>query len=254
MTKPSDMIKNFYPLLLDGDIKDINALFADEPFVNEPTRGEVKGKDKFEHFLRNYRQWMQHRNPTVEHVASTVTENRAVEEYILHLDYKGHSLNLPAAVAADMSVNKFTHVRIYHSLWPLMKRHIVRAPFLPESNTLTLPPLIKNYMEGLAIGDAEYITGLFEPHGYVREPSGEEFKHRELKGLRKFYRTALADGGIHLEHCSSTFDGVRCAVEFNINKWGKTELPPQAGIAVYEQSSRGRLTAARIYDDVAPPF
>ncbi len=32
------------------------------------------------------------------------------------------------------------------------------------------------------------------------------------------------------------------------------ELPPQAGIAVYVRGQSGRLTAARIYDDVDPPL
>ena len=34
-------------------------------------------------------------------------------------------------------------------------------------------------------------------------------------------------------------------------RWGRTELPPQAGLAVYV---RGKLAAARIYEDTAPPL
>jgi hypothetical protein len=48
-------------------------------------------------------------------------------------------------------------------------------------------------------------------------------------------------------------DGVRCAVEYNCVRWGVTELPPQAGVAVDERGISGLLAAARIYDDVAPP-
>ncbi len=247
------MIMNFFPMILEGDIDDIGDMFIGEPFINEPTRGEIKGKLNFEHFLRNYRQWMQRRNPSVEHVATTLTDNRIVEECILHLAYQGETLALPTAIAADLSEDKFTQVRIYYSLWVLFKKHTVRAPLLPSSDSLTLPPLIKKYMDDLGSGDAESITGLFEPDGYVREPAGDTFKHKGSEDLKKFYNNALADGGIHLKHCSATFDGVRCAVEFNIDKWGKSDLPQQAGIAVYEQSGRGRLIAARIYDDVTPP-
>jgi hypothetical protein len=31
------------------------------------------------------------------------------------------------------------------------------------------------------------------------------------------------------------------------------ELPPQAGVAVYERGTSGLLAAGRIYDDVEPP-
>jgi hypothetical protein len=37
-------------------------------------------------------------------------------------------------------------------------------------------------------------------------------------------------------------------------RWGKTELPPEAGVAVYVRGRSGRLTAARIYDDTDPPL
>ena len=36
-------------------------------------------------------------------------------------------------------------------------------------------------------------------------------------------------------------------------RWGVTDIPPQAGVAVYERGSSGLLSAARIYDDVEPP-
>jgi catechol 2,3-dioxygenase-like lactoylglutathione lyase family enzyme len=37
-------------------------------------------------------------------------------------------------------------------------------------------------------------------------------------------------------------------------RWGKTELPPQAGIAVYVRGQSGKLAAVRVYDDVDWPF
>jgi hypothetical protein len=36
-------------------------------------------------------------------------------------------------------------------------------------------------------------------------------------------------------------------------RWGNVELPPQAGVAVYERGSSGRLAAARVYDHVQAP-
>ncbi len=50
-----------------------------------------------------------------------------------------------------------------------------------------------------------------------------------------------------------TNDGVRCALEYNCVRWGRDDLPPQPGIAVFERSPDGLLSAARVYDDVEPP-
>jgi hypothetical protein len=46
---------------------------------------------------------------------------------------------------------------------------------------------------------------------------------------------------------------VRCALEYNCVRWGSHDLPPQAGIGVYERGPDGRLAAARVYDDIEPP-
>ena len=49
-------------------------------------------------------------------------------------------------------------------------------------------------------------------------------------------------------------DGRACALEYNVVRWGKTELPPEAGVAVYVRGASGKLAAARIYDDADPPL
>jgi hypothetical protein len=97
-------------------------------------------------------------------------------------------------------------------------------------------------------------VGTFEPDGYAREPSGGAYVHRGAEGLRELYAHLFANsGGIPLEHCTLTDDGVRRAIEYNCVRWGVTDIPPQAGVAVYERASSGLLSAARIYDDVEPP-
>lgn len=254
LTKPADMIMKFYNLLLDGEINNIKAMFAGEPLLNEPTKGIIKGDSQLDHFTRNYRHWMQRRNPSVKHSACTITDKRIVEECVLHLRDKDEAIDLPVAIVADLKNDKLSHVRIYYSMWPLFNKHMVRPPILTDLEAIMLPPPVEDYMKKLDRGNAESIIKLFGPDGYVREPSGEGFKHAGPDGLKNFYNAALAEGGISLKPCTCTYDGVKCAVEFNIYKWGKTALPPQAGVAVYEKGSSGLLAAVRIYDDVAPPF
>jgi hypothetical protein len=61
-------------------------------------------------------------------------------------------------------------------------------------------------------------------------------------------------GGVSLEHCAVTDDGRSCALEYNLVRWGRAELAPEAGLAVYVRGDTGRLASARIYDDADPPL
>jgi hypothetical protein len=95
----------------------------------------------------------------------------------------------------------------------------------------------------------------FAPDGYVREPISPNDIHRGAAELRSFFgRRFSAGGGIDLERCAVTDDGVRCALEYNCVRWGSHVLTPQAGIAVYERGPDGLLAAARAYDDVEAPL
>ena len=111
------------------------------------------------------------------------------------------------------------------------------------------------YQRALSAGDVDAIVAAFEPDGYAREPAGGEYVHRGRDRLRTHYELLFSNGGgIPLEHCATIDDGRSCALEYNVVRWGETELPPQAGVAVYERGSGGKLAAARIYDDVDPPL
>ena len=88
-----------------------------------------------------------------------------------------------------------------------------------------------------------------------REPAGGPHVHRGEGELRALYELLFSNGGgIPLEHCAVTDDGRACAVEYNVVRWGRTELPPEAEIAVYVRGESGKLAAARIYDDSDPPL
>jgi len=87
-----------------------------------------------------------------------------------------------------------------------------------------------------------------------REPIGPHATHRGTDELRSFFaRSFGAGGGIGLRPCAVTDDGVRCALEYTCVRWGSHDLPPQAGLGVYERGPDRLLAAARVYDDVEPP-
>jgi len=95
----------------------------------------------------------------------------------------------------------------------------------------------------------------FEPDAYAREPAGGGYIDRGHDGLRAFYEHLFSNGGgIPPEHCAVIDDARACALEYNVVRWGETELTPQAGLAVYVRGQSGKLVAARIYDDIDPPL
>jgi hypothetical protein len=125
---------------------------------------------------------------------------------------------------------------------------------LPKDPNLHAEGTPGDYQRALAEGDLAGIVATFEPDGYAREPSGGAYLHLGAESLGELYAHLFANGGgIELEHCTLTDDGVRCAIEYNCLRWGLTNIPPQAGVAIYERGSSGLLAAARIYDDVEPP-
>ena len=189
-------------------------------------------------------------------MALTRTPTRTVEEVVLHLlSDGGGRVELPVAIVSDRNPDRTLKViRVYHSMWPLTGEHRVRSPLLPKDPNLHAEGTPGDYQRMLAEGDLAGIVANFEPDGYAREPSGAAYLHRGTEALRELYAHMFANaGGIGLEHCTLTDDGVRCAIEYNCVRWGNTEIPPQAGVAVYERGGSGRLAAARIYDDVEPP-
>ena len=230
--------------------------FASEPRVNDPRSGHVEGRREFRAFVMGTAAWLRERDAVVENVALTRTPTRTVEEVVLHLlADDGGRVELPVAVVSDRNPDRtLKTIRVYHSMWPLTGRHTVRPPLLPEDPTLHAGGSPGDYQRALAQGDLAGIVGTFEPDGYAREPSGGAYLHRGAGALRGVYAHLFANGGgIPLEHCTLTDDGVRCAIEYNCVRWGVTDIPPQSGVAVYERGGSGLLVAARIYDDVEPP-
>jgi SnoaL-like domain len=159
------------------------------------------------------------------------------------------------AIVADRQPDaRIDEIRMHYSTWPLTGRHANRPPLLQPDAALREPDIEGEYQRALAAGDLDAIVAAFEPDGYAREPAGGQYIHRGSEGLHVFYEHLFSnDGGIPLEHCAVVDDKRACALEYNVVWWGQTELPPEAGIAVYVRGESGKLAAARIYDDTDPP-
>ena len=246
----------YFQGVLTGETEALVRSFAGEPELHHPYRGRVRGRRAFERYVADTYAWLTEKNAVIEDVDRVVTPRRGVEEALLRLDGDDGRIELPVAVAADRDEDsRIIELRVYYSGWPLIGRHAIRPPVLQPDPELYEPDVVGEYQRALAAGDAAGTVAAFEPDAYVREPAGGEHVHRGTDELRALFEHFFSQGGgIPLEHCAVTDDGRACAVEYNVVRWGRTVLPPEAGIAVYVRGASGKLAAARIYDDTDPPL
>ena len=246
----------YFQGLASGETDALVRSFAGEPELHHPIRGRVKGRRAFERFVAETNAWLTASNAVGGDVERIVTPRRGVEETVMTLDGHQGRVELPVAIVADRDEDaRIMELRIYYSTWPLTGRHATRPPLLQPDPHLQEPDIVGDYQRALADGDVEAAVAAFESDGYVREPAGGPYVHSGRDELVALYELFFSNGGgIPLEHCTVTDDGRSCVLEYNVVRWGRAELPPQAGLAVYVRGSTGKLASARIYDDADPPL
>jgi hypothetical protein len=250
-----DMVP-YYAGLMSGEHEALIRSFGGEPVLHEPRRGRIIGVRAFEAYITDLVSWLSDHNMSFDPIDHVFTGRRGFEEVVIHLDGEAERVGVPVAIVADrQSDGRLSELRIYHSIWALTGRHLHRTPLLQRDPDVRAEGVVGEYQRALEAGDSDAITATFEPDGYAREPTGREYVHRGRDALRMFYERLFSNGGgIELEHCALVHDGRACALEYNVVRWGRTELAPEAGVAVYVQGQSGKLAAARIYDDADPPI
>jgi SnoaL-like domain len=250
----ADPVGEYFTALNQGDAHALETIWPGEVVIYDPRAGEVRGHREVRRFVSRNLSWLAGLHARTERVAATSAGGRAVVELLAHLDHGGGELVWPVAVVAESPDDMSVVFRTYCSQWPVDERWHIRPPILKPGHARP-GDVVGRYQAALAAGDTEAVVSAFEPDGYFRGPFGPRYTHRGTAELHSFYTMCFsAGGGIGLEHCAVTDDGVRCALEYNCVRWGSHDLPPQAGIGVYERGPDGLLAAARSYDDVEPPI
>jgi ketosteroid isomerase-like protein len=250
----ADPVGEYLAALRAGDTRILETVWPGEVVIDDPRAGEVRGHRKVRQFISSNVSWLAGRQARAETVAVTRSAGRAVVELLARLDHAGRELSWPVAVVAESPDDRSVVFRTYCSQWPRDERRHIRPPVL-EPGQVEPGDVVGRYLAALAAGDADAVARVFAPDGYFRSPSGRRYgREGGADELREFFaRCFAAGGGIELQPCAVTDDGVRCAVEYNCLRWGIHDLPPQAGLGVYERGADGLLTAARAYDDVEAP-
>jgi SnoaL-like protein len=223
--------------------------------VDDPQAGRIEGAAEFDAYRARAASWLRDRRARSRPIATTVDSPRVVGEFDVELTDDDRTFSVPVAIMAERGPEgREVWIRVYHSQWPLLGHHVVRPPLLSMDRSVRESDVVGEYQSALAEGDAARIIATFESDGCFREPAGGEFRVCGTRDLTEFFtRFFSAGGGIVLEHCTVTEDGTRTALEFNAVRWGGVDLPPQAGIAVYERGRSGLIAEARVYDDVEGP-
>jgi ketosteroid isomerase-like protein len=249
----ADPVGQYFAALNSGDPRPLEDLWPGEVVVYDPRGGEIRGHRQLRRFVRQSDSLLSGRLARTAIVASTSAGGRAVVELLAYLNHDGEELAWPVAVVAECPDDWSVVFRTYCSQWPVDGRRHLRPPILGPGRT-DLGDIVGRYQAALAAGDLDAVVSTFAPDGYVRESLGTHDTHRGTAELRSYFRACFsAGGGIDVQNCAVTDDSVRCAVEYNCVRWGGHDLPPQAGLAVYERDGDGLLAAVRVYDDVEAP-
>ena len=249
----ADPVAQYLAALDKSDARALETIWPGKIVVYDPRAGEVHGHRKLRDYVVRNKSWLAENRARIETVAATCAGRRAVVELLAHMAIGGHEIAWPVAVVAESPDDRSVVFRTYCSQWPVLGEHHVRPPILKPGDAHP-GDVVGRYQAAVGAGDAEAVVRTFAPDGYFREPIGADRIHRGPAELRSFFSSWFsAGGGIGLQGCAMTDDGVRCALEYNCVRWGSHDLPPQAGLGVYERDRDGLLAAARVYDDIEAP-
>ncbi len=246
----------YFDGLMAGDPGPLVESFAGEPEVHDPMRGRIKGVAAFTAFVTETSAWLRQHRAWVEDVEHVILERRGSEEVVLHLDTDNGTVGVPILVVADRRPDgRIDELRLYFSSQPLTGRRATRPPLLQADPGLPQSGAVGAYLRAFATGDAAAIVAAFEPEGYLRDAEGHRHVHAAPEGLSAYYQRLFSTGGgIPLEACALVDDGRKCVLEYNVVRWGGTQLPPRAGAGAFVRGHGAKLAAVRLYDDTIPPL
>jgi hypothetical protein len=221
--------------------------------VEDPVAGFVQGAVEVERFVERSRQWVVEHAARVEQISLTTTPARTVAEFTVTVTQLDRSAIVPLVLVVEPA-SPDTRLRIYCSLWALSGERIIRPPILASDPGAHPADAPGRYLRALRDGDAAACVACYEDDGCLQGAGGPAFARCGMAALAVEYPKHLERGGIVLEPCTLTANEERSAVEFNIVRWGDVDLPPQAGLSVYQLGTSGRILSNRVYDDVARPW
>jgi hypothetical protein len=245
----------YFSSLASAQVDQLMRRLGDRATVDDPIFGRTSGMPALERYLEEVAAWLTKRSGAFDKVGFVTGSDRDVTEGTLSLTFEGRRVQVPAAVVAERRPEREVELRLYYSTKPIKGTRAVRSPLLPQDDEVAVPPPVAAHLDALAKGDVHAIVASFENGGTLRDAAGETYVKTESGGaLDQYYRTLFSSpsstGGLVVLKGARADDGNTCALEYTVVKVHGKNVPPQAGLAVYERGESGLLRTVRVYEDV----
>lgn len=244
-----------YPAILSGKAEKLQAVFKDEPRIDTPRTGPLRGPLAWKRFVLQEAQWLRGlgvRSESLRALKTTRGSGRVVHEMTMNLVANSSAVPFKLAVVVDEAGDAAAAVRVYYAYAQVSgDESFLRAAILPPDPAIAskIAAPVRKYVDAIAASD-QFAWKLFAPDGYFLGGGSVPLAGPALK---KFYAVLGAEpGGVPLRPATVTCDGSTCAIEENLATWGSIVFERDtAGLAVYDyDAERGLLTGARVYDDL----
>ena len=240
----------YFRALLAKDPDALRALFAGEPSIDDPATGRIQGEASLPEHVGKMHDALGTRARHYVPIALVQTPERTVATGRIALAEAGSVAMLPVASVWDRDANGgFTALRAYYSLGVLTGRRGERAPVLSPAEGLALPDVIATHLSALAADDVQALVGTYDQQCLA--PLGLILMDPEDKVRGEYGAMLGQDGGITLQPCTVTATNEACAVEYVTTRWDGSEVPPQAGMALFELRD-GRICQVHVFADLGP--
>jgi hypothetical protein len=247
----------YLPALLDParerSLEALASRLGPKATVDDPLQGRATGLPAIPVLLRSTAEWLAAHSAAYERLAFITGVDRDVTEGTLSLAFEDKTVDLPVAVVAERRRSREVELRVYHATSPVSPGRGVRAPLVAPAPDLLMPPPIEAFLNALAKGDASAVAVTFQADGAVRDPRGLQYATRD-DALAGYIDGLVAGGafgaGLEVQRGGAADDGRTCALEYTLVRARGRDVPPQAGLMIFERGDTGLLRAVRLYGDL----
>jgi len=239
----------YFRALLAGDAAGIRALFAGEPALDDPLSGRVDGGGLDAHLAAAKTLFA---GGTAHYAPEGLVETpeRVVSHGQIVGQASGGPVVLPCACVWERAADGgFRELRAYWSPAAVKERRGERAPIVEPREDLPLPDVVAQHLRALAADDVTAVMATYDEKCLAPIPLPWL---DPADTVRRHYGAQVgSQGAVVLTPCTVTQTGAACAVEFVTTRWDGADIPPQAGLAVYDLRG-SRICQAHLFGDLAP--
>jgi hypothetical protein len=249
----------YFPALVSSQADQLVRRLGERATVDDPIFGRTTGMPALARYLEEIAAWLGKHEGDFEKVAFVTGSDRDVTEGTLSLTFEGRAVKVPVAIVAERRPGREVELRLYYSTKPIKGTRAVRSPLLPQDDEVAVPQQVATQLDALARGDLAGVLASFENGAILRDAAGRNHVKESDDGgaLRAYYEAQCPSNGpktkgagVEVLKGARADDGRICALEYTVVRVRGKNVPPQAGLAVYERGDTGLLRAVRVYEDV----